>query len=260
MKKYTIHTDEPFISRERIEKHKDFEKLLAKRLTMKNRSRRLKRVKIAAGSLMGILLLGLAYYSFISLSTPADSEPQKTSLEQSQREEGSKAVQEPRQILPQPQEPVKEKALPLQKKEPVKMPKTEPAPYSPKMEREMEPQVSAEKEALPVKQAEEEVSYQQARPREGMKQLYAYFNRELLYPEDELVNETEGTVILTFSIDKEGAAREIQVVQGVSEGIDREAIRLIQHMPQWEPARLYGEKVSSRANLPITFKITDRHE
>ncbi|MEM9833603.1 MAG: TonB family protein [Bacteroidota bacterium] len=99
--------------------------------------------------------------------------------------------------------------------------------------------------------------FEEARPAAGYPALYEYFAAELKYPEAARVEQAEGTVLVEFYIDEEGKPDQIQVLQGVREDINQEAIRLIQSMPRWLPAQVNGTPTATKHTMPLTFQLDD---
>lgn len=97
--------------------------------------------------------------------------------------------------------------------------------------------------------------FSQAEPVDGYQALYAYFNHALTYPPEAVADSVEGVVTVVFSISIEGKAEKIYIEQSLGELFDREAVRVIQHMPLWKPATYNGKAVSSKISLPLTFQI-----
>jgi len=75
------------------------------------------------------------------------------------------------------------------------------------------------------------------------------------YPEIARREGIHGTVYLTFIIETDGSIHNLQVLKGIGGGCDEEAMRVIQAMPKWIPARKNGKPVSVRFNLPIKFTL-----
>jgi protein TonB len=46
----------------------------------------------------------------------------------------------------------------------------------------------------------------------------------------------------------------INLERGIGYGCDEEALRVINEMPEWEPARQNGRKVPIRMILPVVFQ------
>lgn len=97
--------------------------------------------------------------------------------------------------------------------------------------------------------------FTQAEPVDGYPALYAYFNQALTYPPEAMADSVEGVVTVIFSISVEGRPEKIYIDQSLGEPFDREAIRVIQHMPLWKPAAYNGKPVPSKISLPLTFQI-----
>jgi protein TonB len=84
----------------------------------------------------------------------------------------------------------------------------------------------------------------------GKDALFQYINDNISYPEDV----QRGSVYIAFIVTKEGGIRDARVVKGINEGCDKEALRLIKNMPDWDPGMEKGKIVSSVYGLPIIFR------
>ena len=89
----------------------------------------------------------------------------------------------------------------------------------------------------------------------GVKELFKYLGSNLKYPVREKETGIQGTVHLQFVIGKKGEIKNIEVLRGVNEAIDNEAIRVLKAMPNWKPGKQYGKTVNVKYNLPIKFKL-----
>lgn len=76
----------------------------------------------------------------------------------------------------------------------------------------------------------------------------------LKYPPVAAENGIEGRVIVQFVVEEDGSIHDAAVVRGVETGLDREALRVVNSMPNWIPARQNGEVVSCKYTLPIVFR------
>jgi TonB family protein len=97
--------------------------------------------------------------------------------------------------------------------------------------------------------------YTQAIPVKGYPALYEYFFGQLHYPEEALADSVQGVVTVVFTINTAGRPEKITIEQSLGEAFDREAIRLIENMPDWNPATYNGNPVLSKISLPITFNV-----
>ena len=85
--------------------------------------------------------------------------------------------------------------------------------------------------------------------------LYDYIVRNLKYPVICRNPEPQGRVVIRFVVNKEGVVSSPTIIRSVDHHLDKEAIRLIESMPKWEPATLDETPVSCYYFLPIVFKL-----
>ncbi|MBA4241065.1 MAG: hypothetical protein C0448_10080 [Sphingobacteriaceae bacterium] len=62
---------------------------------------------------------------------------------------------------------------------------------------------------------------------------------------------TEGKIFLKFAIEEDGSLKNIKVTRGLSYEMDKEAIRILQTMPNWKPATHNGKPVRMIIHLPL---------
>lgn len=91
----------------------------------------------------------------------------------------------------------------------------------------------------------------------GQSAMIKFLSENTRYPEEAIKNNESGRVIVRFDIDKDGTVSNPVILKGVSASLDREAIRLVNMMPKWEPAQLDGKAVKSRFTLPVSFKLSE---
>jgi TonB family protein len=104
-----------------------------------------------------------------------------------------------------------------------------------------------------------EVVYIQAEPVNGYPDLYAYFEKELVYPIEAIKDSIQGDVTVVFSIDTVGKPQQIQIENSLGKPFDKEVLRLITNMPLWKPASFNGKYVNSKVSLPIIFEVKKVH-
>lgn len=102
---------------------------------------------------------------------------------------------------------------------------------------------------------EKDPVYVQAEPVAGYPSLYEYFDTNLVYPAVAVKDSLEGIVNVEFVIDTDGNATDIVVENSLGSSFDKEAIRLVENMPEWKPATYNGQPVRSKISLPITFGL-----
>lgn len=89
----------------------------------------------------------------------------------------------------------------------------------------------------------------------GFKGLMKNVAQKTIYPKYELSNKIEGIVMVAYTINKDGSISDAQVVKSVSEGLDKEAIRLTSQLKPWYPAIQNGKPVNIRFVQPFNFKL-----
>lgn len=88
----------------------------------------------------------------------------------------------------------------------------------------------------------------------GQAALMKWMSQHLRYPETALQNNIHGRVVVKFIIEKDSTISNVQIARSAHENLDNEALRLVNNMPNWIPAKNNGESVRSYFNLPVTFK------
>ena len=89
----------------------------------------------------------------------------------------------------------------------------------------------------------------------GQKALMKYFSDNVRYPVVAAENGIQGRVICQFTVWKDGTIRDIVVLKGVDKSLDKEAIRLIENMPKWNPGKQRGKAVSCKFTVPVSFRL-----
>lgn len=90
----------------------------------------------------------------------------------------------------------------------------------------------------------------------GTKELMLYLAENIEYPEKAMDEGIQGRVLVRFVVRKDGSIVDPKVIRSADPLLDREAIRVVENMPDWIPARLHGKAVSSHFTLPITFRLS----
>ncbi|RAK66838.1 energy transducer TonB [Hymenobacter edaphi] len=89
----------------------------------------------------------------------------------------------------------------------------------------------------------------------GVEAYGNYIGDRLNYPTTALQAGVQGTVEVTFVVEKTGATSNWAVTKSLSPECDAEALRLIKAGPRWTPAQHKGGVVRQRVTMPITFQI-----
>ncbi len=89
----------------------------------------------------------------------------------------------------------------------------------------------------------------------GQAALMQYLQGNLKYPTMAREAGIQGTVFVTFVVERDGSITDVRILRGVGGGLDEEAIRVVQNMPNWTPGRQRGQAVRVQFNLPIRFVL-----
>ena len=82
-----------------------------------------------------------------------------------------------------------------------------------------------------------------------------YLSENVKFPPAARANGIQGKVYVNFTVGKDGKIRDIKILRGVHDLLDKEAIRVVKAMPSWKPGKQRGKPVSVSYNLPINFKL-----
>jgi len=80
-----------------------------------------------------------------------------------------------------------------------------------------------------------------------------YLRDNIKYPEMAKESGIQGTVYVTFVVEKDGRISNVKILRGIGGGCDEEAMRVIKGMPKWKPGKQRGRPVRAQFNMPIRF-------
>lgn len=91
----------------------------------------------------------------------------------------------------------------------------------------------------------------------GESEMFKWIYKQIVYPEMAIEAGTQGPVVLTFVVGKDGGITDIQVVRTPAGGaiLGKEAVRVVKSMPKWSPGEANGHAVKVRFTLPIRFAL-----
>ena len=90
----------------------------------------------------------------------------------------------------------------------------------------------------------------------GVGEMMKFLSMTVKYPEAAEKAGTQGRVIASFIVEKDGSISGAKVVNSVSEELDAEALRVINAMPKWTPGMQKGKAVRVKYTIPITFRLS----
>lgn len=91
--------------------------------------------------------------------------------------------------------------------------------------------------------------------RGGLANLLATIQTSTRYPKEALRAQQEGKVLVDFVVNSKGAIQDTHIKKSVSPLLDQEALRVVNSLRGWTPARLDGEPTDVVFTLPVTFSI-----
>jgi TonB family protein len=89
----------------------------------------------------------------------------------------------------------------------------------------------------------------------GIAAFYTFLNKNIQYPTDARRNNTQGRVIISFVVEKDGSLTNVKVARGIGDGCDEEAVRVIKSCPKWKPGMQNGRSVRVAYSVPISFAL-----
>ncbi|PCH67553.1 MAG: energy transducer TonB [Bacteroidales bacterium] len=90
---------------------------------------------------------------------------------------------------------------------------------------------------------------------EGNLELYRYINSSIRYPVIAQENGITGRVYVSFVVGKDGSISKVELLRGVDPSLDREALRVIQNLPKFEPGKQRGKPVKVSYSTVINFVL-----
>lgn len=82
-----------------------------------------------------------------------------------------------------------------------------------------------------------------------------FLQQNIVYPQMARESGIQGTVYVTFVVERNGAVTDVRVLRGIGGGCDEEAVRVIKAMPKWNPGKQRGKPVRVQFNMPIKFTL-----
>lgn len=89
----------------------------------------------------------------------------------------------------------------------------------------------------------------------GKDALSKYIRKQLHYPKTAMKNGVQGKVVVRFVVEKDGSITNANIISSLGPDCDKEALRVINAMPKWDPGMQNGVFVAVYYNLPITFAM-----
>jgi len=84
-----------------------------------------------------------------------------------------------------------------------------------------------------------------------------YLQDNLIYPEEAIKNNISGKVYIQMIVNSKGEVNNVKVVRGVHSLLDKEAVRVVESSPFWEPGKQNGKAVAVEFTFPVEFKLSE---
>ena len=82
-----------------------------------------------------------------------------------------------------------------------------------------------------------------------------WIQENLRYPEIAAENGISGKVFVQFAVNSKGLVVDSKVMRGVDPALDKEALRVVNSSPKWEPGKQRGKPVKVQFTFPIVFVL-----
>jgi TonB family protein len=92
----------------------------------------------------------------------------------------------------------------------------------------------------------------------GVDALKKFIDEHMHYPQEALADGVEGIVQVSFIVEKDGSTTDFEVLDEHHPALEAEAVRILQQMPKWNPAKQNGVKVRVEYVVPVKFNLSNQ--
>ena len=89
----------------------------------------------------------------------------------------------------------------------------------------------------------------------GTGEMHRFIANNLQCPREAVEKNTQGLVVYTFVVEKDGTLSNFEIIHRADSLLDAEALRILQMMPAWRPAKHKGVEVRSKTYVPMYFRL-----
>ena len=82
-----------------------------------------------------------------------------------------------------------------------------------------------------------------------------WIQQNLRYPEIAAENGISGRVFVQFAVNTKGKVVDARVIRGVDPALDKEALRVVNSSPKWQPGKQRGKPVKVQFTFPVVFVL-----
>lgn len=95
--------------------------------------------------------------------------------------------------------------------------------------------------------------------------LLLFVNQNINYPYEARDNNVEGTVVVSFVVEKDGYISNVKLLKDIGSGCGDEALRVVNGMNEalkqakltWTPGKIKGKTVRTQVSFPVKFKLEE---
>lgn len=98
-------------------------------------------------------------------------------------------------------------------------------------------------------------AFQVAEPEGGMIDFKNYLANAVKYPQEAIINKTEGKVTVRFTVEPDGELTDFEVVKGIGSGCENELVRAIREGPEWKPGKRGDQQVEDKIMVEFRFNL-----
>ncbi len=85
----------------------------------------------------------------------------------------------------------------------------------------------------------------------GEEQLYSFIESNLTTPKNLIQENIKGKIVIRFFVEIDGSITDVELLKGLGNDWDKEAIRVVKSMPKWNPGNINGKPTRLGMILPI---------
>ena len=89
----------------------------------------------------------------------------------------------------------------------------------------------------------------------GWSAFMQWLTKNLKYPESAQKNKVQGTVVVSFTVNKDGGIASTKVSTSADPVLDAEALRVMKMMPKWKPGMDRNKVCRTMIAVPVVFKL-----
>ena len=91
----------------------------------------------------------------------------------------------------------------------------------------------------------------------GREAFEEFLAKNVQYPEEARNEKVQGIVIVAVVVEIDGSFSDVKVVRGIEPSLDEEALRVVNLMPNYVPAKHEGEEVRVQYYVPVEFALDE---